>query len=803
MAVRKILAFLLCFFTVATAAAQTDTSFVIDFSDMSGAGDGYIYAVKKFNKGELKLGDLDNRGWDLSNLKPDTYDTVRYYNKNRSRYGNLFPNSELVRFQTKKNMEFITMDSSKIRMQGIINDYLGLKAAVVLVFPTDLVLYRFPITKGRSTSDSISKKFVSSYGLQQFADSVRIDLDMSNTSVFDTVLTIKTPIDTYTAIRERNVVYKKIVAYKNSHLMGWRPAPEFGARTKSVFYRWFAKKGGIAVVEVEADAAGNVMFVRYQHRQPMDVTIEKEDVKCKGERTGTATVIVNGGTPDYTFRWSNGRKGKKLDSLAAGTYTVTVTDCKGVTDTKTVTINEPDQRLDMHIEYNNIHCYGANDANLHAVISGGTTPYYIVWSDDTEAPDLTNRGSGVYGCIVRDANRCFVWDSVEVTSPKIPLTMSPKVDHSICFDEARGAIEFDVQGGDEPYQFWMDDQPVERVVKNVRAGTYSMKVADKWGCELIRKAEVKQPSTRIEVDADVQHVKCSGSTTGSITLDVTGGTPGYSFEWSNGEDSKTITNLKPGNYYVTITDANNCGTRQTYTVTAPASILKFEAQVTEVTCKGGDNGAIDIKAMGGIPPYIISINNKTKPPLNENLKAGNYNIKVTDKNECAIIETIIVPEPEEGVTIDISAKNTPCKGRNMGALIAEISNGRPPYRYSWNDGNTSLIRENVAAGHYTLSVSDSTGCTMEAQAIVNAPEKELEIDLETTDAAAPESGDATYSIRAYGGVPPYEYKITDRDEIWEKPKAYGIKPGKHTATVIDNAGCSVTREFTIGVKKRK
>ena len=78
------------------------------------------------------------------------------------------------------------MDSSKVRMQGIINDYLGLKAAVVLVFPTDLVVYKFPIGKGRATSDSISKKFVSSYGLQQFADSVRIDLDMSNVSVFDT-----------------------------------------------------------------------------------------------------------------------------------------------------------------------------------------------------------------------------------------------------------------------------------------------------------------------------------------------------------------------------------------------------------------------------------------------------------------------------------------------------------------------------------------------------------------------------------------------------------------------------------------
>ncbi len=788
--------------TVAAVTAQTQ-DITLDCSDMAVAGDGYIYAVKKFNKGEKRLADFDNIDWDLTSLKPDTYDTVRYYNKNRSRYGNLFPNSEIVRFQTKKNMEFLTMDSSKVRMQGIINDYLGLKAAVVLVFPTDLVLYKFPIKKGTSTSDSISKKFVSSYGLQQFADSVRIDLDMSNISKFDTCLTIRTPIDTYTAIREKNIVYKKIVAYKNSHMMGWRPAPEFGSRTKTLYYRWFAKKGGIPVVEVEADAYGNVMYVRYQYRQPMTIAIEKEDVKCKGEHTGTATVVVKGGTPDYTYKWSNGGKKKKLDSLAAGTYTVTVNDCKGNTATASVTITEPDNRLDMHIEYNNIHCYGAHDANLKAVVSGGTTPYYIVWSDDSEVPELHDQGSGIYGCIVRDANRCFVWDSVEVTSPKIPLTMTPRVEHSICYNEPKGQIEFEVNGGDEPYQYWIDDNPAERVVKNVRAGSYTMKVIDKWGCELVRKAEVQQPSSRIEVNADVHHVQCSGGSTGSITLDVSGGAPAYKFEWSNGEDTKDISGLKPGNYYVRISDVNNCATRQTYTVTAPASILKLKADVTDVTCKGGNNGSITIEAMGGIPPYSITINNKTKPTVNENLKAGSYNVQVTDHNACSVIETILVSEPEDGLTVDVSATNSPCKGRNMGSLSAEITNGKPPYTYSWNDGSTSLDRQNVPAGHYTLTVSDTEGCTTEAHAIVNSPDKVLEMTLETTDATAPESGDATYNIRAYGGVPPYEYRITNGDEIWEKTKTYGIKPGHHTATITDKAGCTITKDFVIGIKKKK
>ena len=120
----------------------------IDYTDMAKDGDGFIYAVKTYRVGELNLQDLNRGGWDVSDIVPDTYDTVRYYSKRRSKYGKLFPNSELVKFQTKKNMEFLTMDSSKVRMQGLINDYLGLKATVVIVFPTDMVLYKFPLKQG-------------------------------------------------------------------------------------------------------------------------------------------------------------------------------------------------------------------------------------------------------------------------------------------------------------------------------------------------------------------------------------------------------------------------------------------------------------------------------------------------------------------------------------------------------------------------------------------------------------------------------------------------------------------------------
>jgi len=634
------LGLMLILLSVSRAYAQIE----ITYSDMANDGDGYIYAVRTFRVGELSLQELNRKGWDVSGYVPDTYDTVRYYNKRRSKQGKLFPNSELVRFQTKKNMEFITMDSTKIRMQGLINDYLGLKAAVVIVFPTDLTMYKFPLRQGSYISDSISKKFVSSYGLSQFADSVRIDLDMRTESYFDTCLTIKTPQDTYEALRERNYIYKNMVAYKNSHLMGWRPAPEFSTKTKAIYYRWYAKGAGIPVLEVETDNFDNVRFIRYQYRAPMEVAIEKEDVKCHGQKTGVAKAVVSGGTPDYKYLWSNGKTTKEIKDLPAGEYSVTVTDCKGNVATQKVVITQPKAPLELRIDFRDIRCYGEHDAYLKALVSGGTEPYYIVWSNDLEVPELVNQGTGVYGCVVRDANRCFVWDSVEVRAPGTSFTFSPAITHSPCHGEARGELRFDVHGGDRPYRFWLDGKECKEEMPDIMAGTYTMKATDKWGCTLERTAEVKQPEKPMDATAEIKHVTCHGGNNGGITLKVTGGTPGYTYTWSNEATSRDVGRLGAGEYKLTIHDAIHCTLSKSFVITEPSEPLSMQCDVTHVSTHGGNNGMIKVTPHGGQSPYRITLNNKEKTPIIERLKMGSYSVKVEDKNDCSVIETIIISE---------------------------------------------------------------------------------------------------------------------------------------------------------------
>ena len=777
--------------TTASASAQIE----LTADDFANEGDGYIYAVKVVQPDEeLYISDIESKKWNLADIEPNTFDTLRIYKKDRSRYGRLFPNAQLVKFHSRRDMEFITKDSNAVRMQGIINDYLGLKAAVVLIFPQDLDLYKFPIKQGSFLKDSLSKKFISSYGLAQFADSVRIDLDMSHVSYFDTVMEIRTPTDKYFALREKNTVTKNLIAYKNSHLMGWRPAPEYSVKDRTIFYRWFVKGVGAPVVEIETDRKGKIILIRYQYREPMQVTIDKEDVNCKGEATGTATAVIKGGTPDYKYLWSNGKKTKTIKDLKAGTYTVTVTDSKGTKLQQSVTIEEPAEKLSIKLAATPIRCYGDHDCHLTADVRGGTEPYYVVWSNDTESTELTNQGYGIYGCIVRDAHRCFVWDSIEVVAPKTPFKMAPKVTHSQCKGEANGEIAFDAEGGDKPYKFEIEGKPAQEVNPGFVAGIYSIKATDANGCELTRSAEIREPEKLLEAEGEATDVNCHGMKNGTITLKVSGGSPGYRYQWSNEATTKDLTAIPAGNYTVVITDAHKCTIERSFVINQPAEGLSITHTHNDVTCHGGNDGSVSVTPTGGTEPYNIVWSNKVKTLSQENLKAGNYTINISDKNNCLITETIVISEPETGIEISAETTDSPCKAEGLGEIKTEIANASSPISYLWNNGETSANLKNLLSGTYTLKVTDGTGCSASKSFTITSPEKELTATIETTPATCSYSENGKWSVQAFGGVPGYEYKFSDGSE---NPRQTDLKPGSYTVAITDQAGCTIKKEFEV------
>ena len=785
---------LLILLAVVLSSAVAHSQIEIYYDDFAKEGDGFIYGVKNYKPGELNISQIDYRNWNLSSLQPDDFDTVRFYNKNRTRHGKYFENCETVKFKGRRSMEYWQADTSGVSCSGLIDDYLGLRAAVVLVFPRNLNLYKFPLKKGNYLKDSLSKKFISSYGLEQFSDSVRIDLDISTTSFFDTTGVIKTPTDTYETLREKNTVYKNIVAYINDHIWGWRPAAHLSRKITTVYYRWFTKNGGIPVVEVEADVNGGVQKIRYQYRQPMTLNIQIQDVSCKGAKNGSLEVTVEGGVPDYKYVWSNGSKKKKVENLPAGEYTVTVTDSKGTVKTQTAIVGEPDYELKVDIDIKNITCYGNHNGKLTAKISGGTEPYYIVWSNDVEAMEIDNLGSGDYGVAVRDAKRCFGIDSVVISQAETPISFFPEVQHAPCKGKNGGKIDFNVKGGAMPYKFFLNGNPSQDTVSNLAAGQYNLKLIDNYGCTAERSVEVREPQRELQVDATVSDVNCKGGANGSIALKVSGGTPTYTFEWSNGETSQNLNSLAQGNYDVKVFDSKLCMLEKNFTINAPKDFLTMTYVKTDVKCSGGSDGKITVSAFGGTPPYNFLWNNHLKTPLAENLSAGDYTVKITDQKNCLVTETIEISQPVSAPEIQAEAINNVCHNGNAGSINVDVDGGQKPYSYSWSNSQTSKSITNLSDGTYKLTVADAVGCTTQKSFNISSPEKPLEANITVENLKCYGGNDGAFKIQATGGVPGYEYLLNDGSE---NPIQRGYQAGIYSVKITDSKGCQISKNFEI------
>ncbi|MDN3635333.1 SdrD B-like domain-containing protein [Neolewinella lacunae] len=215
---------------------------------------------------------------------------------------------------------------------------------------------------------------------------------------------------------------------------------------------------------------------------------------------------------------------------------------------------------------------------------------------------------------------------------------------------------------------------------------------------------------------------CNGDTDGTLTVVVTGGTPDYSYLWSNGQTTATATSLAAGTYTVTVTDANGCTEIATGTVNEPAEALAITGITTELECNETVGGEIDVTATGGTAPYTY---NWQDLPGNDNvadrtnLLAGTYFVTVTDANACTA-ETFFLIAPASALTASI-VNDTICPASGAAGVLTVVPQPAGTYSYLWSDGQTTATATNLAPGTYSVTVSDAeAGCQFVASANVVA-----------------------------------------------------------------------------------
>jgi hypothetical protein len=333
---------------------------------------------------------------------------------------------------------------------------------------------------------------------------------------------------------------------------------------------------------------------------PVGGTTVVTNVSCSGGSNGTINLTPSGGVGPYTFLWSpGGQTTEDRTGLAAGTYTVTITDATGATGTVSATVTQP-QAISAGTSQTNIACFGDNTGAASVfTVSGGTSPYTYRWSTGATTQGITGLAAGNYSVTITDANGCARTYNLPIAQPAAALAVTPASQTNIaCFGGATGSASVNAAtGGTVPYTYnWTPGNPNgdgTRTVTGLTAGTYSVTVTDANGCTASTSFTITQPGSALAATTSQTNVTTNGGNNGSATITVSGGTPSYTYSWSpNVSTTATASNLSAGTYSVTVTDANGCTIARSFTITQPS----FTATAQNVTVQLEANGNATLNA---------------------------------------------------------------------------------------------------------------------------------------------------------------------------------------------------------------
>ena len=437
----------------------------------------------------------------------------------------------------------------------------------------------------------------------------------------------------------------------------------------------------------------------------------KTDVLCNGQANGTASVVVSGGTPGYTYLWSpSGGTASTATGLTVGNYSCLITDAKGCTITKNFTINQP-AVLSATTAQINATCVTGGQAGVTP--SGGTAPYTYSWSPSGgTAAVATGLLAGNYSCLITDANGCAISKNFTITTTNT-LTAITSQTNALCNGSNTGTATVVPAGAPGPFTYvWAPIGGTAATATGLTAGNYSVTITSSNGCSIVKNFTITQPNA-IVVTPSQTNVTCNGGINGSATVSITGGTGAYTYSWApSGGTTATATGLSAGTYIVTITDANLCQKTQSFTITEP-NTLTASTSATNVTCNGANNGSASLSVTGGTGTYTYLWSPSSgNAATASGLAPGSYSVLITDANSCSIIKNFTITEPALLTASVGTQTNISCNGLSDGATTINVTGGVTPYTYLWSNGSTTKDISDLAAGNYTVTITDANTCSV-------------------------------------------------------------------------------------------
>ncbi|MBS1647682.1 MAG: gliding motility-associated C-terminal domain-containing protein [Bacteroidetes bacterium] len=441
---------------------------------------------------------------------------------------------------------------------------------------------------------------------------------------------------------------------------------------------------------------------------------------------GTISLAPTGGATPYTYTWTTApvNNTNQINNVCAGVYQVDVTDGKGCSQLVQIPVSSI-ASPSITVNASNVTCNGLSNGSATATATGGTTPYVYSWTPVTPAvhtPTIGGLSANIYFIQVADALGCIATQSVDIAQPAL-LNANAIISTPSC-GVCNGSISTNVSGGIGPYTYLWSANAASATTPTVGSlcgGIYTVQVTDAGtSCTntlTIGLNNTNGPALTIASTG----VSCYGMCNGSATVTASGGTPAYSYSWSPSAlgTSPAVSNLCANtNYLVAVGDAAGCVQTKTLTITPPSRLILSLATTTPIKCNNNANGAFNAVVSGGTPVYTYSWAPSTASGQNPSgLAAGVYSLVVTDANGCSANQTDTLKNPPK-ITLAGDTISATCNNAPNGAITTTVTGGVPSYTYSWSNGAATPNLTNILPGHYTLTVTDTHGCTLDTNFVV-------------------------------------------------------------------------------------
>jgi hypothetical protein len=424
-----------------------------------------------------------------------------------------------------------------------------------------------------------------------------------------------------------------------------------------------------------------------------------------------------------------------------------------------------------------------------ATVFGGTAPYTYQWIDPATSTIVSTVNpaplpNGNYEILITDANGCtygsqYNPDSIYVYSTP-PFNFGFSGTPANC---TNGSLTITgLSGGVLPYTYLWSNGATTSSISGLTAGLYSVTVTDGQGCQRVRSEHVNQSIT-IGTNPTVTPATCTQND-GSIISFGSGGTPPYSYLYSNGGTTQTQSGLAAGSYNVTVTDVNGCtGTSSVYVGSSTPVSATYTATPSSCT---SPTGSATLTISGGATPYTVSWS--TYPAQSgttaTNLAPGTYPFHITDANGCVRTGSAVVP-PVNVITATVTGTSASCLSSN-GTINVVPAGGTAPYSYLWSNGATTANVTGLAAGNYSVHITDASGCSINRFRYVESSSP-VNVGLATTPTTCIYSNNGSIAANVWGGTAPYTYSWNSGQTT---ATITGLGTGYYHLNVTDANGCT-------------